>query len=265
LGLREYWHKLGSPRWFYQIAGGWITGFGIGAVLLLGIGLIWGLAFAPPDYQQGHSFRIMYVHVPAAMVAQSLYLGMGVAGFVGLVWRMKLADVAIGAALPLGMALTAVALFTGSLWGKPTWGSWWEWDGRTVSTTLLLFLYIGIYALREALSQTDLRARASALICLVGTINIPIIKYSVNWWQTLHQPASFTLTEKPAMPAEMWLPLLVTVLGLYCFAGHNVMTRMRGEILLRESRSNWVIGLFGGPDATEAKPATAQALTGRNR
>ena len=238
--VKRLWHKLGSPRWFFSLTTSWVTYFGCAAIILLLWGAIWGLAFAPADYQQGNSFRIMYVHVPAAMLAQSLYIGMGVAGFVGLVWRMKLADVAISACLPLGMILTALALFSGSVWGAPTWGSWWEWDGRTVSTLVLFFLYVGIYALREAVLDSTLRARASALIAMVGTINIPIIKYSVEWWNTLHQPASFSLTEKPTMPSEMWLPLLVMALGFYCFAAFVVLIRMRAEILKREMHARWV-------------------------
>ena len=238
--LKRLWHKLGSPRWFFSLTTPWVTFFGWSAAILLLWGAIWGLAYAPADYQQGNSFRIMYVHVPAAMLAQSLYIGMGVAGFIGLVWRMKLTDVAISACLPLGMVITALALFSGSVWGRPTWGSWWEWDGRTVSTLVLFFLYVGIYALREAIAEAELRARASALIAMVGTINIPIIKYSVEWWNTLHQSASFGLTQKPAMPSEMWLPLLVMVLGFYCFAGFVVLLRMRSEILQREMNARWV-------------------------
>ena len=188
--LKRLWHKLGSPRWFFSLTTPWVTFFGWSAAALLLWGTIWGLAYAPADYQQGNSFRIMYVHVPAAMLAQSLYIGMGVAGFIGLVWRMKLTDVAISACLPLGMVITALALFSGIVWGRPTWGSWWEWDGRTVSTLVLFFLFVGIYALREAIAEAELRARASALIAMVGTVNIPIIKYSVEWWNTLHQPAS---------------------------------------------------------------------------
>lgn len=187
--FKRLWHKLGSPRWFFALTESWVKVAGWSALVLLVWGTIWGLGFAPADYQQGNSFRIMYVHVPAAMLAQSLYIGMGVAGFIGLVWRMKLTDVAISACLPLGMVITALALFSGSVWGRPTWGSWWEWDGRTVSTLVLFFLYVGIYALREAIADQELRARASALIAMVGTINIPIIKYSVEWWNTLHQPA----------------------------------------------------------------------------
>lgn len=238
--VKNLWHKLGSPRWFYQISKPWITGFGVAALVLLAVGIVWGLAFAPPDYQQGNSFRIMYVHVPAAMVAQSVYMGMGVAGLVLFVWRMKLADVAIAACLPLGMLLTALALFSGGVWGRPTWGTWWEWDGRTVSTLVLFFLFLGIYALREVIADAALRAKASALVAMVGTINIPIIKYSVDWWHTLHQPASFTLTEKPAMPPEMYLPLLVMVLGMYAFAAHNILSRMRVQVLEREQRTQWV-------------------------
>lgn len=238
--LKRLWHKLGSPRWFFALTETWVKAAGWSALLLLIWGAAWGLGFAPADYQQGNSFRIMYVHVPAAMLAQSLYIGMGVAGFIGLVWRMKLTDVAISACLPLGMVITALALFSGSVWGRPTWGSWWEWDGRTVSTLVLFFLYVGIYALREAIADQDLRARASALVAMVGTINIPIIKYSVEWWHTLHQPASFGLIQKPAMPSEMWLPLLVMVLGFYAFAAFIVLVRMRTEILNREMGARWV-------------------------
>lgn len=240
MGLKAFWHKLGSPRWFYRITQPWLLGFGIMALLFLVAGMVWGLAYAPQDYQQGHSFRIMYVHVPTAMLAQSLYLGLGAAGLVLFVWRMKLADVAIAAILPLGMCMSALALFSGGVWGRPTWGTWWDWDGRTVSTLVLFFLYVGIYALRGAIADVELRGRASALVAMVGTINIPIIKYSVEWWQTLHQGASFSVTAKPTMPPEMYLPLLVMVLGFYSFAGYCVLTAMRTEVLQRERETRWV-------------------------
>ena len=238
--LKRLWHQLGSPRWFYQIAGRWIPVLGVLALVLLGAGVFWGLLIAPQDYQQGNSFRIFYVHVPAAMVSQSLYMGMGAAGLVLFVWRMKLADTAIAAILPLGMALTALALFSGGVWGKPTWGTYWEWDARTVSTLVMLFLFMGIFALREAIDDPVLRGRASALVAMMGTINIPIIKYSVDWWLTLHQPATFKLTEAPSMPPEMYLPLLVMVLGVYCFAAHNILSRMRYLVVEREWKSQWV-------------------------
>ena len=232
-------HRFANPARFQKLTAPVLPVLWLLAAGLIAVGLYLSLFGSPPDYQQGDSVRIMYVHVPAAMLAQSLYIGMGVAGFVGLVWRMKLADVAISACLPLGMMVTALALFSGSVWGAPTWGSWWEWDSRTVSTLVLFFLYVGNFALREAILDSTLRARASALIAMVGTINIPIIKYSVEWWNTLHQPASFSLTAKPTMPSEMWLPLLVMVLAFYGLFTLNLLMRMRLEVLRRENKTRW--------------------------
>jgi heme exporter protein C len=234
-----WFHKLGSPKWFYGISGKLLPWLSIAALLLIGVGVVWGLAFAPPDYQQGNSFRIIYIHVPAAMLAQSCYVMLAVCGVVGLVWKMKLADVALQCAAPIGAWMTAVALVTGAIWGKPTWGSWWVWDARLTSMLILLFLYFGLIALGNAISNRDSAAKACAVLAIVGVINIPIIKYSVEWWNTLHQGATFTLTEKPAMPAEMWLPLL-TVLGFYCFFGAVLLLRMRLEVLKREARASWV-------------------------
>lgn len=235
-----WFHKLGSPKWFYALAGRLLPWFSVAAVALLAVGIVWGLAFAPPDYQQGNSFRIIYIHVPAAMLAQSCYVLMAVAGVVGLVWKMKIADVAVQCAAPIGASFTAVALLTGAIWGKPTWGSWWVWDARLTSMLILLFLYFGLIALGQAISNRDSAAKACAVLAIVGVINIPIIKYSVEWWSTLHQGATFTLTEKPKMPAEMWLPLLFTVLGFYCFFAVVLLLRMRLEVLKREARSSWV-------------------------
>jgi heme exporter protein C len=235
-----WFHKLGSPKWFYGLAGRLLPWFSVAAVLLLSIGIVWGLAFAPPDYQQGNSFRIIYIHVPSAMLAQSCYVLMAVAGVVGLVWKMKICDVVVQCAAPIGASLTAVALLTGAIWGKPTWGSWWVWDARLTSMLILLFLYLGLIALGQAISNRDSAAKACAVLAIVGVINIPIIKYSVEWWSTLHQGATFTLTERPKMPAQMWLPLLLTVLGFYCFFAVVLLLRMRLEVLKREARSSWV-------------------------
>ena len=245
-GIKEFWHRLGSPRWFYAISGPWATGFGVVAGALLVIGCIWGLGFAPPDYQQGNSFRIIYVHVPTAIVAQSAYLVMGAAGLILLVWRMKLADMVLASIVPFGMSMTALALFTGAVWGKPTWGAWWVWDARTTSMLVLLFLYIGLYALRQAIPRAETAGRACAVLAVVGMVNIPIIKYSVDWWLTLHQPATFTLTKAPSMPAEMWLPLAVNVVGVYCLFAANLLGRLRVEILRRESATSWVHDEVGG-------------------
>ena len=235
-----WFHKLGSPKWFYQISNRWLPWLAVAAVLLIGTGLVWGLAFAPADYQQGNSFRIIYIHVPAAMLAQSCYIMLAVAGVVGLVWKMKLADVALQCAAPIGAWMTFIALLTGAIWGKPTWGTWWVWDARLTSMLILLFLYFGIIALGQSISNRDSSAKACAVLAIVGVINIPIIKYSVEWWNSLHQVATFKLTERPAMPAEMWMPLLVMVLGFYCFFACVLMVRMRLEVLKREARSSWV-------------------------
>lgn len=244
--LKQWWHKLGSPRWFYDISRSWQLVFGALALILLVTGTVWGLAFAPADYQQGNSFRIMYVHVPAAIVSQSTYMLMGAAGLVLLVWRMKLADMVLATAVPFGMSMTALALFTGAVWGKPTWGAWWVWDARTTSMLVLLFLFFGLYALRRAIPREEAAGRACAVLALVGTVNIPIIKYSVDWWLTLHQGASFKLTEAPSMPPEMWLPLLLNVLGVYCLFGANLTGRLRLEILSRERGTQWVRALVVG-------------------
>lgn len=175
-----WFHKLGSPKWFYAISGRMLPWLAGAAVLLLLVGITWGLAFAPQDYQQGNSFRIIYIHVPAAMLAQSCYVLLAVAGVVGLVWKMKLADVALQCAAPIGAWMTAVALVTGAIWGKPTWGSWWVWDARLTSMLILLFLYFGIIALGQAISNRDSAAKACAVLAIVGVVNIPIIKYSVE-------------------------------------------------------------------------------------
>lgn len=235
-----FFHKLGSPKWFFDISGRLLPWFIISGCLLLIIGTIWGLVFAPEDYQQGNSFRIIYLHVPSAILAQSCYLMMASAAIVSLVWKMKLADVFISSAAPLGALFTFLALFTGAVWGKPTWGTWWVWDARLTAMLVLLFLYFGVMALHNAMEDLQMAAKATAILVLVGVVNIPIIKYSVDWWNTLHQPATFKLTEKPAMVAEMWLPLLVMVIGIYLFFTAVVFMRMRNEILLREKRTKWV-------------------------
>ncbi len=238
--LKTYWHRLGSPRWFFQMSAPWEGAGFVVSILLIGAGLLWGLAFAPPDYQQGDSFRIIYVHVPAAMVAQSVYVVLAVSGAILLIWKMKMAGMVLQSLVGFGMGLTALALATGALWGKPTWGAWWVFDGRTTSTLLLLFLYVGLHALRQAIPTQERADRACALLAIVGVVNIPIIKYSVNWWTTLHQGATFKLTEAPAMPSEMWLPLLLVVLGAYGLLGANLIGALRNAILQRESGAAWV-------------------------
>lgn len=244
--LVQLYHKLGSPKWFYEISGKWLPWFYIPAVMLLLVGTVWGLAFAPADYQQGNSFRIIYIHVPAAILAQSAYMMMAVCGAVFLVWRMKMAAWIAKAIAPVGATMCLLALLTGAIWGKPTWGTWWVWDARLTSMLLLLFLYFGGMAIQQAMETDDGAAKAGAILSLVGLVNIPIIKYSVEWWNTLHQPATFTLTEKPAMALEMLWPLILMMLGFYLFFGAMVMLRTRNEILQRERKKSWVKKLIVG-------------------
>ena len=236
----QWFHEWGSPKAFYMRSGKMLPWLGFLTVVLLSAGLVWGLLLAPSDYQQGQSVRIMYVHVPAAILAQSSYVMMAVAALVALVWRIKIADAAVQTAAPIGAMMTLLALATGSLWGKPMWGTFWIWDSRLTSTLILVFLFVGVLALRSASGRGRNAGRAASVLALIGLINLPVIKYSVDWWFTLHQPASFTLTERPAMPVEMWAPLLVMVLGFYSWFAFTWILRLRLEVLQRESRADWV-------------------------
>jgi len=238
--MPKWFFQLGSPRWFYDISSKLLPIFAVAAALLLLVGVVWGLAFAPQDYQQGNSFRIIYIHVPAAILAQSCYMLMAVAGAINLIWKMKVADMVAKSCAPLGASIAVLALATGAIWGKPTWGTWWVWDARLTAMLILLFLYVGVYSLHHAIENEVNAGKAGAVLSLVGLVNIPIIKYSVEWWNTLHQSSTFKVTERPAMPAEMWIPLLIMVVGFYCFFAVSLMLRTRAEILEREKRSGWV-------------------------
>lgn len=237
-------HKWGSPKWFYSMSGKLQPWFWTVSLLLIAIGTLWGLAFAPADYQQGNSFRIIYVHVPAAFLAQSIFVSMAAAALVFMVWKIKIADMAATVMAPLGAVMTFVALFSGAVWGVPTWGTWWMWDARLTSMLILLFLFLGVIALRGAFTSRDSGSRAASVLAMVGVINIPIIKYSVDWWFTLHQSATFRVTSSPSMPTEMWLPLLIMVLGFYCFFIALTLMRTRSEILRREANKRWVMDLI---------------------
>jgi len=210
------------------------------SLLLLCSGTVWGLLFVPPDYVQGNVYRIFYIHVPSSILAQSSYMMMAVAGAIGLIWKIKLADIAMKCCAPIGASITFLSLATGSIWGKPTWGTWWVWDARLTSSLILLFLFMGIIALRSAMEDKEAAGKACAVLGLVGMVNIPIIKFSVEWWNTLHQPSSLKLTEESTVAMEMLWPLLVMVLGFYCFFFTVWIMRMRTEILDREIRTQWV-------------------------
>ncbi|MCP4465580.1 MAG: heme ABC transporter permease [Halieaceae bacterium] len=239
----SFFHKLGSPRWFYQISGKILPWLSIVAVALLLVGTVWGLAFAPEDFKQGNSFRIIYIHVPASAVAMAGYMLMAVAGAISLIWRMKLAEMVMKSCAPIGAALTFVALFSGAVWGKPTWGTWWVWDARITSVLILFFLYLGVLALYEAFENIDAASKACAVLSLVGLVNIPIIYWSVEWWYSLHQPATIKITEESSMHSDMLQPLLISIAGFYCVFAVLLLMYTRSEILQRERNTKWVQAL----------------------
>jgi len=242
----QWFHRLGSPRWFYEKTNAWIPWLALLSVALLLVGATWGLGFAPEDSEQGNSYRIIYIHVPASFLALAGYYIMAISGAVGLIWKMKLADMVMKSAAPIGAVLTFIALVTGAIWGKPTWGTWWIWDARITSMLLLFFLYLGVIALQEAFQHQETANKASAILALVGTVNIPIIYKSVDWWYTLHQPATLKFTGESPIDSSMLYPLLTMIVGFYVFFALVLLMRTRTEILQRERKTRWVKALAGG-------------------
>ena len=235
-----WFHKLGSPPHFYRIAGKWIPWLGWIFLLLLAAGLYGGLVEAPPDYQQGESYRIIFVHVPAAWMSLFVYVVMAVCGAITIIWHMKLAEVVLICSAPIGASFTFLALVTGSLWGKPMWGTYWVWDARLTSELILLFLYLGIIGLHNAIDDKRTAGRAVAILALVGVVNIPIIHYSVEWWHSLHQGPTVTKFDKPSIHWSMLLPLLLMALAFQVYYVLALFQRCRGELLRRERNHKWV-------------------------
>ncbi|RDH86317.1 MAG: heme ABC transporter permease [endosymbiont of Escarpia spicata] len=242
----RFFHQMGSPRYFYNVAGKMIPWFAISFLLTLIAGIYYGLFVAPPDYQQGESYRIMYIHVPAAWMSMFIYMVMAAAGLISLVWRIKITEITIISSASVGASFTFLALVTGSLWGKPMWGTWWVWDARLTSELLLLFLYLGIIALYSAIEDKRVAARAISILALVGVVNIPIIHYSVEWWNTLHQTSSVTMTGKQAMSTSMLIPLLLMGISFKLYYGAVVLMRARAEVLERDRNTRWVRELVEG-------------------
>jgi len=207
---------------------------------LIVAGLYGGLVLAPADYQQGDAFRIIYVHAPSAWMSLMVYVTMAVSAAIGLVWRMKLAHAVAASCAPIGASFTFAALATGALWGQPMWGTWWVWDARLTSELILLFLYLGYIALRSAIDDPQRADRASAVLAIVGVINVPVIHYSVVWWNTLHQAPSVTKMAAPSISPAMLVPLLMMILGFtLCFVA-MLLVRVRGEVLRRERNAEWI-------------------------
>ena len=203
-------------------------------------GLIGGLGLAPPDYQQGEGYRIIFVHVPAAVLSTMAYAVMASAAAVGLIWRMNVAHAVAASCASIGAWFTVLALVTGSLWGRPMWGTYWAWDPRLTSELVLLFLYLGYMGLRGAIDDTARADRASAVLALVGVINLPIIHYSVDWWNSLHQGHTLLKFGKASMPPSMLLPLLLMMLAFMLYFAAIMLTRARGEVLRRERNARWI-------------------------
>ena len=238
--IKRWYHMLGSPRYFHTFSSRvlpWLTPI---ALITLVTGLVWGLAFAPSDYQQGNSYRIIFIHVPASSGALMGYMALGVSGLVAVVWRMKMAEVMLKAIAPFGAALAAISLITGSLWGKPTWGTYWQWDARMTSMLILLFMYVGVIALQNVIREPRQAARAAGLLAIVGVINVVIVKYSVEWVQTLHQGSTLKLFGESTINPAMKYPLLISMLGMWLLYAVNVLIRARSEVEWRERRSKWV-------------------------
>jgi heme exporter protein C len=235
-----WFYKLASPPYVYRTAAALTPWLMTVAVIAIVCGLIGGLGLAPPDYQQGDAFRIIYVHVPSAYMSLFCYTAMALAGAIGLIWRIKMSYALAAATAPIGASFTALALVTGSLWGKPMWGTYWAWDPRLTSELILLFLYAGVMSLRPAFEDPARGDRAAALLSIVGVVNVPIIHFSVQWWNSLHQGATIAKIGKSEIEGSMLWPLLTMLLGFTCFYVAVVCMRLRGEVLNRERQSAWV-------------------------
>ena len=233
-------HKLGSPPTFYRFAGAlrpWMLAL---ALILGAVAMYGGLVLAPPDYQQGDDYRIIFVHVPSAWMALFIYAVMAVSAFIALVWRIKLAEVVAMESAPIGAAFTLITLVTGSLWGIRMWGTWWTWDARLTSELVLLFLYLGVMGLYHAFEDRRQGARAAAFLALIGIINVPIVHFSVNWWNTLHQGSTVRLLGPSTMSGSMIWPLLTMMVATKCYYLASLFGRVRTDLLALESGKEWV-------------------------
>lgn len=242
----RWFHRFGSPAYFYFFAGRWAPRFGHLAVAFFLAGLYFGLVVAPPDYQMGDSYRIIFIHVPSAWMSMFIYVVMAVSAGIGLVWRIKLSHAVARSCAPVGAAFTFCALVTGALWGKPTWGTYWIWDARLTSELVLLFLYVGYMALLAALDDWKTGSRAGAVLALVGLVNIPIIHYSVEWWNTLHQGATITKLGRPSIDIRMLIPLLIMFAAVNFYFLAAMLNRVRCELLDQERRTRWVQEVVNG-------------------
>lgn len=234
------WHQLASPKYFYRFSEKSLPWFGIFFFILLSYGLFGGLYLAPNDYQQKEAFRIIYVHVPAAFLSLGIYSLIFLQSVVFLIWRVKIADILAVSSARIGASFTLIALVTGAIWGKPMWGTYWVWDARLTSELILLFIYFGYIGLRSSIKDVNKAAKLSSIFAIIGMIDIPIVHFSVNWWQTLHQGPSLSKFEKPDIAPEMLFPLLAMIVSFFLFYLIVLMIRSQTEILMRERHTQWV-------------------------
>ncbi|HXH55650.1 MAG TPA: heme ABC transporter permease [Gammaproteobacteria bacterium] len=238
--MNRFLHRLGSLQVAYQMAGLCLPWFSTLCVLMMVYGVVGGLFLAPPDVEQGDAFRMIYIHVPSAFLSLMIYGVIFVNSVVYLVWHIKLADITAKCSASVGATYTIIALFSGALWGKPMWGTWWIWDARLTSELILLFLYMGYMGLRNAIREPKRAAKASAILAVIGMVDIPIIHFSVEWWATLHQGATLAKFSKPSIASEMLYPLLAMLGAFILFYVALLCVRVRVEILKRERKTQWV-------------------------
>ncbi|MEO0369517.1 MAG: heme ABC transporter permease CcmC [Pseudomonadota bacterium] len=241
--LNRFYHQLASPREFYRISGYLTPVFGFLSLILFLVGAYLGLVVAPTDYQQGESYRIIYVHVPAAWMSLMIYMTMAIAGAIALIWQMKMAFTVVVCSAPIGAMFTALALATGSIWAKPTWGAWWAWDARLTFELILLFMYFGIIALHQAFDERRIAERATAMMSVVGVVIVPIIHYSVEWWSSLHQGPTVFRTGGSAMPDSMKNPLLIMWASALFYYGYVLFLNARAAVLEQNPNTKWVQSL----------------------
>ncbi len=238
--IKKFFHQFASPKSYFAIA----NKFGkpvLAFFFLLYIGaLVWGLFFTPPDVVQGDSYRIIYMHVPASFMAQILFVVMAITSAVFLIWKLKLAAYVSKSIASIGAIVTFFALFSGSIWGIPTWGTWWQWDARITSTLILFIMYLGLISLHASFENKDKADKFFSVLVLIGVVNIPVIKKSVDWWSTLHQSASITLTSKPAIDPVMLYPLMFSIVAFIGLIFGLVILSSQNEILKREKYKSWV-------------------------
>jgi len=242
---RSFWLQFSSPKTFVPVVEKIIPLFGVITVILMLVGLYYGFVLAPTDYQQGDSYRILFIHVPAAWLSMWIYVVMCLFVIIGMVWHTRLSDMMAGALAPTGAMFAVLALWTGALWGKPTWGTFWVWDARLTSELILLFLYFGFIALRAAIDDPRKAARASAVLACVGLINIPIIYFSVKWWNTLHQGGTVGLTQKATMEETMLMAMRILNFAFWSYTFVVVFMRLRNDIIENEKNSSWLNSKLG--------------------